>query len=117
MSTIVFMMVRNLILTILLVGFAAFLMKFRKEDLILVALVNLLTNPPVVAVIFTATVYKGYEGWLIATIIMEAFALVTEWLIYGKLLKKRKPGPFMLSLLLNCISYFSGVILQSVFRL
>lgn len=107
-------MATNLTVTIVLEVGTAFLLRYRKRDLGFVFLVNLLTNPVVVISVMTATFFHGRSGWLLSTVIMEAFALVCEWLIYRKCLSKQKPNPFMLSLILNAVSYCTGEIIHAL---
>lgn len=81
----------------------------RKQDLLLVALVNVLTNPVVVLVLNLACLYGFYSWYLVAA--LELAALLTEGLLYRGRLEYRKINPFLLSWILNSISYFGGLIL------
>lgn len=83
-----------------------------KRALIIAALANLLTNPPVVLCYILLT-ERGIVSRPLAVAVLEAAAVTVEWLCY----KYRLPQvrrPFLLSLGLNAFSYFTGLILQHV---
>ena len=103
-----------LFLTLILEEITALIVGVRKGfDLIVILFTNLLTNPIVV-----------YSGILLAsftkiprpvyTIFLELAVFITEALIYKKLLFTKKPSPFLLSLILNCVSFFVGTTLSSL---
>lgn len=78
--------------------------------LLIAALANVLTNPPVVLCYILLT-ENGVLGPVSAAVILETAAVLAEWLCY----KYRLPQvrrPFLLSLVLNAFSYFTGLILQ-----
>ncbi len=99
----------SLALTLIVeIGLAA-LFKIKGKRLIIVALVNTLTNP--VAVFLS---YYFEFGW-IGILILETTAVVIEGLIYY--LFGKKDGfeirrPFLISLVLNVASYGIGVLLN-----
>lgn len=109
-------MVRCLLLTQAAETGLAALLGFRKRDLIFVLLVNLLTNPPVVVLTFLCGVYWGRSVWIISVILFEAAAFLTEALIYRSNLEKRKPNPFLVSLILNAASYAAGEVVNIFFK-
>ena len=106
----------SLLMTELFELAAAFLLGFRKKhDLLLVFLVNIITNPPVVMSLNGIYLFTGaYPAWYWIALI-EAAAVLAEYLLYRRCLERRKIPPFLLSLVLNCISYFGGLICEKVF--
>lgn len=103
-----------LILTLVLEEITALIVGVRKGfDLTVILFSNLLTNPVVV-----------FSGMLLASftsiprpvyiIVLELAAFITEALIYRKLLFTKKPSPFLLSLILNSVSFFAGTTLSSL---
>ena len=105
-------LVLSLGLTLLLEIPAAFILGLRrKEDILLVSLVNVLTNPVVVLIcnLFLLFTASPPPWFLILT--LEVFAVLTEGFIYQKGLSFRRIHPFIVSLILNGISYFGGLLL------
>lgn len=81
--------------------------------MLITVLANVLTNPPVV-LCYSLFVGNGVLGAVPATVILETAAVLVEGLCY----KYRVPEvrkPFLLSLLLNGFSYFTGLILQHLY--
>ena len=77
-----------------------------RRELGLVALMNCLTNPPVVLLYHTAT---GLWHWnaVLAALVLEAAAVVVEWQCcraYSEQIKR----PFLFALLINLFSYGAG---------
>lgn len=77
-----------------------------RRELGLVALVNVLTNPPVVLLYHTAT---GLWCWnaVLVTILLEASAVLVEWRCYRAFSDQVK-RPFLFALLVNLFSYGVG---------
>ena len=109
-------MVRCLLLTAAAETGLAALLGYRKRDLTFVALVNLLTNPPVVVLTFLSGLYWGKTAWIISVVFFELAAFLTEALIYRSNLDKKKPNPFLLSLILNAASFACGEIVNMFFK-
>ena len=85
-----------------------------KHDLMLVVLVNVLTNPIVVFVFYFVR-FRRFPinyGWV--TLIMEIFAVITEALIYQKL-GESIDRPWLFSLSANAFSYAAGELLNDIF--
>ena len=83
-----------------------------KQDFLLVALVNVFTNPAVVMTcnliaLFSCMPVPWY--WIVS---LEALAVLTEGLIYRAGLIYRRIHPLFLSLILNGISYLGGFLLS-----
>ena len=81
----------------------------RHHDLWLTVLVNVLTNPIVVFVFYYVRIrrFPLNYGWI--TIGMEAFAVVTEALLYKKF-SRTVQRPWLFSLSANAFSYAVGEI-------
>ena len=95
---------------------AAYLLGVRKkQDLFLVFLVNVLTNPAAVFLCWCARSYLK-EGYLIAELFAEVLVVETEGLIYRafQIKGRRIRRPFLLSLILNALSYLTGIVINLV---
>lgn len=113
MSKLVMSLGLSLGLTLLLESGAAFLLGFRKkQDFLLIFLVNVFTNPLVVLVLnLTALLSQAAPPWYLIAM-MEVFAVCAEWYLYRRRLQHARWNPFALSLLLNTISYLGGLLLS-----
>ena len=98
--------------TILIEGIIAFILGYRKKDLINIILVNILTNPIVVTISVYFNVKYGLFERNTSLIVLEVLTLFIEGFIYYKVLKRRKINPFLLSLILNFSSYFIGIFIN-----
>ena len=81
-----------------------------KKDMLLVVLVNIVTNPAVVLLYWLATMYTNLNKYAII-IPLEAFAILTEgyyYKIYGHGFKR----PYVFSAAANMFSYWIGVLIQ-----
>ena len=92
----------------------AFILKYRKKDLLNVFLVNILTNPLLNSMIVTINYYYGLRARNISLIILEIMIVIIEGFIYHKTLERRKINGFLLSLLLNVSSYVIGLLLNEI---
>ena len=101
----------SLVLTLVLEeGFAlAWGLRGRRE-LALVALVNCLTNPPVVLLYNTAVWLLGWNP-LLVTAALESAAVLVEWWCYRTYSEQVK-RPFVFALLINLFSYSAGCIVN-----
>ena len=81
-----------------------------RRELGLVALVNCLTNPPVVLLYYTAT---GLWRWnaIPVTIVLEGLAVLVEWRCYRAYSEQVK-RPFVFALLINLFSYGAGCVVN-----
>lgn len=100
----------SLILTLIIELVVAVILGVRgKEELLLVILVNVLTNP---AVVFLNLCGECFTWWnTLCQLPLEAIAIVAEAVIYTRFSKK--PGwkithPVLLSIIANVISYGVG---------
>lgn len=112
MGEIVRSLVLSLGLTLLLELGAALVFGLRKgRDLLLVALVNILTNPIVVLVWNLTNLYTQVAPPRYLVAVLEIAAILTEGALYRLRLETNKWNPFVLSLILNAISFFGGLLL------
>ncbi|MBR6360828.1 MAG: hypothetical protein IKS04_03460 [Clostridia bacterium] len=106
-----------LLLTVLIETAAAAAIGIRKKrDFINVVLVNIITNPVLVALTGIMSFFYGHEVYLVIVFIGEIAVFVTEGLIYRKTLIYRKINPFLVSLILNGASYLSGLLIGHFMR-
>ena len=100
-----------LALTLVLEGGFALAWGLRgRRELGLVALVNCLTNPPVVLLYHTATALWGWNP-VAATVILETAAVLVEWRCYRAFSEQVK-RPFLFALLVNLFSYGAGCVVN-----
>ena len=101
---------KPLLLTILLECIVAFILGLRNKDLILVVMVNIITNPPLVYICLALMYYLGVDkAYLITYLILEPIVIIVEWLIYRQYLNK-KTNYLLLSIILNVVSIIGGLI-------
>lgn len=81
-----------------------------RRELGLVALVNVLTNPPVVLLYYTATALWGWRA-VPVTAVLEAAAVLVEWRCYRAYSEQVKK-PFLFALLINLFSYGVGCVIN-----
>ena len=84
--------------------------KRNKNDLLLVILVNVITNPIVVLVYWIATRYTGWNTGIVK-IPLEVFAILTEGVYYRKYGRGFRQ-PYLFSVAANIFSFTAGIIIQ-----
>lgn len=91
-------------------GFALYWGLRGRRELGLVALVNCLTNPPVVLLHYTAvTLWRWPDVWV--TLALEAAAVIVEWRCY-RAYSEQVRKPFLFALLANLFSYGAGCVIN-----
>lgn len=107
--------IKPLLLTIILEGVVAYIMGLRSsKEQILVALVNIITNPLLVYVSLFLMYHEGIQtGRVLTYLVLEPLVILVEYLIYRSCLKNR--NCFVLSLILNIISIIGGLLWQMLF--
>ena len=101
----------SLALTLVLEELFALLWGLRgRRELTVVALVNVLTNPPVVLLYHTAV---GLWGWnaVSVTVLLESAAVAVEWRCY-RLCSDQLRRPLLFALLANLFSYGAGRVIN-----
>jgi len=113
MSGLLLSLALSLGITLLLALGAALVLGFRKlQDLGLILLVNLFTNPLVVLILnLTALFSHAAPPWCLIGA-LEILAVAAEGLLYRQRLSCTRWNPFLLSLILNAISYLGGYLLS-----
>lgn len=102
-----------LIATIIIECFFAYVLKIRdKKDFFIIILVNILTNPLVTSISMYINLFYGLKAKHLSMIFLEISALIIEAIIYKKSLNYKKINPYLLSLILNGLSYLFGILLN-----
>ena len=108
-------MVKCLSLTIILELLIALLLGIReKKDILNVILVNIITNPLVVSISTLFLINGGIKAHDISEYILEVLAVISEGFIYNKYLKYKKINGYLLSFILNLLSYSIGYIIMNL---
>lgn len=101
----------SLVLTIALeTAFFLLIGKRDKKDLLLVVLVNILTNPVVVLLYWLSILYTEWNS-VVVMIPLELFAIVTEGYYYKKYSSSFR-YPYLFSVVANMFSFWAGVLIQ-----
>ena len=111
---VVFILLRNLLLTVLIEGVLVLVFVKKRETLYHSVLVNMLTNPLVnLILIFWANFapFPEVPGFYIATAFLEIAAVATEWILYCKMGDFGIKKAFFASFLLNAASYSFGLLI------
>lgn len=84
----------------------------RGKELLVVLLANVMTNPLVNALLLLGTTLTSlpYAAMLA---VLEAAAVVAEWLVYRSLTEVKRP--FLVSLIANAASFGAGLLLTNLF--
>lgn len=103
----------SLVLTLILELLVALLCRLRGRDLLLVILVNILTNPAVVYLdmICGMTFPNGRDLWQIP---LEIGVIAVEAICYARFAHAVR-RPWMFALVANVFSYGCGLLIQTVF--
>lgn len=108
-------MIVSLFSTIIIEVTCALLLGIKnKKDLINVLLVNILTNPLVVSISFFVYLRYGLFSKRIAMLFLELGAFLIEGFTYCKCLLYKKYNGFVVSFLLNLISYSLGILVNII---
>ena len=101
----------SLTLTIALeTGFFLLIGKRNKKDLLLLLLVNVITNPVVVLSFWLAVLYMDWNKYIIL-VLLELFAVLIEGYYYKKYgISFRRP--YIFSLCANMFSFWAGELIQ-----
>lgn len=106
-------LVVSLLLTLVLeCGFFFIVGKSDKKDLLLLVLVNVLTNPLVVLTFWLIQSYTYWNAYIVL-VVLEVLAVVVEGGYYKKFGESFK-RPFLFALAANAFSFLSGLLIQQV---
>ena len=105
---------RPLIPTIIIESIVAYILKIRdKDELINIALINIITNTALTLIIQAYVYYFGIGSIKILTYIivpiLEVIIIVVESILFKKYLKKDR-NYIVISFILNMSSYIGGII-------
>lgn len=107
MSGLLTAFILSLLLTLIFEFLIAVVFKIRGKDLLLVVLVNILTNPAAVLL----SLFGGNER--IVQLVIEVMVILTEGWYYKKYSSRMKNG-FIFSAVANTVSYTLGIILSYI---
>ena len=96
----------SLTLTLLLEGTLALLWGFRRRDLLLFILANVLTNPPALLL------HLLFRGWAVVAAV-ELTAIMIEGLLFARLGERIK-RPWLFSLSANAFSFSLGLVIDKI---
>lgn len=105
----------SLFLTIIIELTVSFIIGIRnKDDIKVVILVNICTNPIVVYIANCLMLFTNDFIYNIGVAILEILVVMVEFVLYKKYLKFDKVSPFAISLINNVISFSIGVIINYI---
>lgn len=107
----------SLLLTIVIEVIVSYALGIRtKKDIMIVAIVNICTNPVLVYITDCVLLfsYGKIEVYNIMIVIMEIIVIIVEYLLYRKYLRYKGKSPFIISLVNNMISCGIGIILNNL---
>jgi ABC-type multidrug transport system permease subunit len=110
----VFLLLRNLLLTVLIEGVLMLVFVKKRETLYHSVLVNMLTNPALNLCLIlwsTFVLLPTDPYYYIITAVLEIAAVVTEWILYYKMGDFGIKKAFFASFLLNAASYSFGLLI------
>lgn len=106
---------RPLLLTLTLECGFAYILGLRRKELLLTALINIITNPILVYISLLLMYHIGIEkGQIITYVLLEPLVIFSEYLLYRKYLPVKRNCLF-LSVILNLISVLGGLLWQRIF--
>ena len=112
---VVFVLLRNLLLTVLIEGVLVLVFVKKRETLYHSVLVNMLTNPLVnLFLVFWGSFisFPAVPYYYLATAFLEIAAVITEWILYYKMGDFGIKKAFFASFMLNAASYSFGLLIQ-----
>ena len=110
---VVFVLLRNLLLTVLIEGVLVLVFVKKRETLYHSVLVNMLTNPLVNLFLISWGSFVSLPAvpYYFATAFLEIAAVITEWILYYKMGDFGIKKAFFASFLLNAASYSFGLLI------
>ena len=98
-------------ITIIIETLLAYLLKIReKEDLLNIVIINFITNVALnIFIIINTTLFNKL---IINILLLEILIIVVEGIFYKKKLSYKKINPFLISLILNTVSYLFSIIIK-----
>ena len=105
-------LVLSLGLTLILEVGVALVLGLRRKDLLVVTLVNVVTNPLVVLTLNLCLLLGRFTPSWYLVAALESGAVVAEGFLYRSCLSRKFCNPFLFSILLNIISFTGGLLLR-----
>ena len=103
----------SLFLTIIIELTVSFIIGIRdKDDIKVVILVNICTNPIVVYIANCLMLFTNHFIYNIGVAILEILVVIVEFRLYKQYLKFDKLSPFVISLMNNVVSFLIGIIIN-----
>ena len=98
-------------ITIIIETLLAYILKIReKEDLLNIIIINFITNVALNIFIIISSIL--FNKLIINIILLEILIVVIEGIFYKKKLSYKKINPFLISLILNTVSYLFSIIIK-----
>ncbi len=105
----------SLLLTILIeLSISTFLGIKTRNDIRIVILVNICTNPIVVYIANILKLLNNNLLYILTVIVLEIIVVFVEFRLYNKSLKNYKKSKFILSLVNNISSYIIGILINII---
>ncbi len=105
----------SLLLTILIeLSISTFLGIKTRNDIRIVILVNICTNPIVVYIANILKLLNNNLLYILTVILLEIIVVFVEFRLYNKSLKNYKKSKFILSLVNNISSYMIGILINII---
>ena len=105
----------SLLLTILIeLSISTFLGIKTRNDIRIVILVNICTNPIVVYIANILKLLNNNLLYILTVILLEIIVVFVEFRLYNKYLKNYKKSKFILSLVNNISSYMIGILINII---
>ena len=111
----IFILLRNLLLTVLIEGALVLVFVRKSETLYHSVLVNMLTNPLINLILILWASYVPLPAepyYYIATAFLEIAVVITEWILYYKMVDFGVKKAFFTSFALNAASYSFGLLIN-----
>ena len=103
-----------LFLTVILEESAAYLLGLRRKDLLLILLVNIITNPVLVTLSLLLMYHIGVgKGQILTYLVLEPLVIFAEYRFFKAYLCSKR-DPLRLSLLLNLVSITGGILWHAI---
>ena len=103
-----------LFLTVILEEGTAYLLGLRGKDLLLILLVNIVTNPVLVTLSLLLMYHIGVgTGQILTYLVLEPLVIYTEYRFFKAYLGSKR-DPFKLSLILNLVSITGGILWHAI---
>jgi len=111
----IFSLVISLILTLIIEIATSFIIGIRnKDDIEIVIVANIITNPVVVFVTNCILALNNMIVYNIVVAFMEILAVIIEAILYKDLLKYKDKSPWLISIFNNVVSFSIGVIINII---